>query len=82
MTDGHTAQDLFDLQAEPGMLVRKPQWAHYPPKMGEGWNELYGGVVFAFSMKIEGEYAIAIGRVNPDYLWYCAPIQIDEAPSD
>lgn len=82
INEGHTFQDLLDMQSEPGEFYPQPYWTHHPTKLAQKWDESYGGTVYTFLLVEIGEYVSSVGRYDPDSNWYCAPFQIVEAPSE
>ena len=82
LLDGHTFQDLLDLQSEPGEYYPRPGWAVHARNLGIEWNESVGAQVYTFSIDYDGEHSIHIGRYSPDSLWFCAPLEVIEAPSE
>ncbi|TET35286.1 MAG: hypothetical protein E3J69_05375 [Anaerolineales bacterium] len=81
--DGHTAQEYFDLQSEPGEYYEKPSWVVEPRQEGTGGDASDGGEVFILHMDDEGEYILALGSYGPLSLWNCLPqLLVIEAPSE
>lgn len=75
LLDGHTYQDLLDLQSEPGEYYPKPSWV------------VHSSAYYSFDAEIwvvildePGDYFIDLGSKHS--LWFCAPFKVIEAPSD
>lgn len=75
--DGHTYQDLLDLQSEPGKYYRKPEWLVYPTKTGF-WDEPNDDKVYTFLFSEAGEYVIDVGWSLPESLWFCGSFWVVE----
>ena len=84
-TMGYTFQDLIDLQGTPGRFWSpKPKWL-IDAYMIEGgmWNDASRNEqYFTYSLDEEGEYVVYLGTHDPPRLWFCAPLQVKEAPSE
>ncbi len=86
---GKTTQDMLDLQGEPGAYVTEDlvdeayDWAVEP---GAAWYKPDGGEVHTYKFISEGEYTVGIWSYQaptiPFTVWFCAPIWIEETPSD
>ena len=82
LLDGHTYQDVLDLQSEPGEYVPKPRWVVHTLKIERAWNESNGEEVYTFRFYREGEHAIYIGSYSPLSIWHCGPLMVVESPSE
>lgn len=76
LPDDITFQDLLDKQSEPGEYFSAPYDLRTPVKLAARWDDSLGGKYYKFSFYEEGEYAIALGGLNLDALWFCAPFHI------
>lgn len=70
ITDGHTYQDLLDMQSEPGDYFRKPDWVVYPTKTG-AQKDSEGSRISTFNFTEAGEYNVNVGKSLPASLWFC-----------
>ncbi len=75
-------QDLLDLQSEPGEYHPRPDWLIDAMEPGSEEYEPDGGVVHTYLLTKEAEYVIFVFSLIPRILWYCAPLQVIEAPSE
>lgn len=82
LLDGHTYQDLIDLQGGPGKNYTGQSWIVQSMRIGKKWNESIGGDVYTFYLQDEGEYSIVVAKLNPIKVWFCAPLKVIEAPSE
>jgi hypothetical protein len=82
LLDGHTHQDLLDLQNEPGENNKEHVPKRQSLRIGKSWNDSIGGEVYPFYLYAEGEYSISIASFNLKRAWYCAPLKVIEAPSE
>jgi hypothetical protein len=73
--DGHTYQDLLDLQSEPGKYYRKPDWLIHPTNAGFR-VEPNGDKVYTWLFNDPGEYVIDIGWSLPESLWFCGSFNV------
>lgn len=71
-----TYQDLLDQQSEPGEFFPAPYDVRTPVKLADKWDDSLGGKFYKFSFYEEGDYVIALGGLNMDALWFCAPLHI------
>lgn len=78
LRDGHTFQDLLDLQSEPGALFPEPEFITTVRKK-EYEQVAEGEMVYTYSFDKEAEHYIVLWR--GEQLWLCAPFQVTEAPS-
>jgi hypothetical protein len=84
LTEGHTFQDLLDIQGEPGRYWHKPNWVIYDKKVDVEFDIAAGEKRIIYSLE-KGEHAIYIGNVLPparNGLWFCVPLIVVEAPSE
>ena len=81
LLDGHTYQDVLDLQSEPGEYYPKPSWLVHPRQklVGQTWPI---DKVYTFYIENEGEYGIETGSDRPPILWWCGSFQVVEVPSE
>lgn len=81
LIDGHTYQDLLDLQSEPGVDSPHPDWARYIERklVGGKWPN---DKVYIISFEKEGEYGLSTGALYREYLWFCGSFQVVEVPSE
>jgi hypothetical protein len=75
--DGHTYQDLLDLQSEPGKSFRTPDWIIHPISTGIR-VEPNGDKVYSWLLNDPGEYVIDIGWSFPESLWFCGSFWVVE----
>ena len=71
-----TFQDLLDKQGEPGKFFPGAYDYRPPTKLAQRWDDSLGGKFYTFSFSEEGEYVAALGGLNDDSLWFCAPFDI------
>lgn len=74
--DGHTFQDLLDLQPESGVYYPKPDWVHYAVQLGVTNLESDGGKTYIYRLDRKEEHAIYVGSDHPSSLWFCAPFHV------
>ncbi len=79
--DGHTYQDLVDMQGTPGRYWPKPDWVEYADVL-DGWMNESRTVYFATYALEEGEVVVYTGSNRPATLWFCAPLKVTEAASN
>ncbi len=81
LLDGHTFQDLLDLQPEPGIYYPKPSWVVYATKAyGEpsGRTLAAGEIEQEYTLDQSGhEHAIYVGPSNG--LWFCSALEVTDA---
>lgn len=77
LLDGKTFQDALDLQSEPGEYYPKPSWIVHVPAYYS-----FKAEVWIVVLENVGEHAVYVGGYKPNSLWFCAPIQVIEAPSE
>ena len=75
--DGHTFQDLLDLQGEPGRMFPRPSWVEEIE-----WtirrDDPIGTDILTFHLNREGNYDIHFW--NSNFLWICGPLTaVEEA---
>ena len=80
LADGHTMQDLFDLQrleGGPGAFMAMPDWVVYALRsFGVPEPELTDSQQhYGFSLDA-GVHAIYLRRDSPSGLWLCAPLDV------
>jgi hypothetical protein len=81
LADGHTFQDLLDLQSEPGVSSLRPSWLMDIGAATE-WKRLAGGwEVYTFPFDQEAEHTILVFG-DPGGLWWCGSFQVIGAPSE
>ena len=77
ITEGHTYQDLLDLQEAPGVHYTKPDWLIYAETIDA---EFIDSDQKRFTHTLEpGEHAIYIWT-RPFGLWFCVPVMVVEQP--
>ena len=76
LLDGHTFQDLVDLQTEPGDIFGIEPWMSQPFKYTKDRK------IYTVSLDEAGEHGIAIGTNNHVGIWLCVPFQVIETPSE
>ena len=87
--DGHTYQDIVDLQSEPGeyFYFPKPDWVVLLGAMsGSLWEESAGARIYTLRFDEAGEYLVWVNRF-PRPLgswigWICGSFQAVEAPDE
>ncbi len=72
--DGHTYQDLVDLQTEPGNNFRIEYWMSQPFKYTKDHK------IYIVSLDEAGEHGIAISVYPHVGIWLCVPFQVIESP--
>ena len=89
LLDGKTTQDMLDLQGEPGAYVSAAVFdEEYAQAVepGAAWYKPDGGEVHTYILSTEGEYNVGIWSYEtetiPFTVWFCAPLWIDETPSE
>jgi hypothetical protein len=73
LLDGHTMQDLLDIQGEPDRWFPKPVWAEYAASIHTSRNPSRNEVYTTFSLE-EGYLVVYIYTQAPTQLWLCAPL--------
>jgi hypothetical protein len=76
LLDGHTFQDLVDLQSEPGDPFAIEPW------MSKPFYYTKDHKIYTVFLDEAGEHGIAIGEYNHVNSWLCAPFQVIETPSE
>jgi hypothetical protein len=76
LLDGHTFQDLVDLQTEPGDTYGIEPW------MSKPFYYTKDHKIYTVSLDETGEHGIAIGEYSHESSWLCAPFQVIETPSE
>jgi hypothetical protein len=81
--DGHTYQDVLDLQSEPGEYFAPPDWLKPPlfPSQPWVWAESAGARVYTLRYDKAGEYVLWVERSKSIPLslfgsWICGSIQV------
>jgi len=74
--DGHTFQDLIDLQTEPGDNFMIESWMSKPSYYTKDH------ITWTVSLDEAGEHGILISVYNHIGIWLCAPFQVIENPSE
>ena len=84
LDEGKTIQDELDLQSEPGEWHEKPSWVHYDARDSYKSQESNGKRISFETWRLDkvGEHIILCYVVNPQMLWFAAPIIVVEAPSE
>jgi len=78
ITDGHTYQDLLDLQSQPGEYVPLPEWAEWPLTTFESVDRELGDNELGKKLILEpGEHGIVIR--TDDGLWFCGALTVTES---
>ena len=76
LLDGHTFQDLVDLQTEPGDNFMIESW------MSKPFYYTKDHKIYTVSLDEAGEHSIAISEYKHVGIWLCVPFQVIETPSD
>jgi hypothetical protein len=76
LLDGHTYQDLVDLQTEPGDTFGIEYW------MSKPFYYTKDQKTYIVSLDEVGEHGIAISEYKHVGIWLCAPFQVIETPSE
>jgi len=76
LLDGHTFQDLVDLQAEPGDNFAIEYW------MSKPFYYTKDHKIYTVSLDEAGEHGILISVYNHVGIWLCIPFQVIETPSE
>ena len=76
LLDGHTFQDLVDLQTEPGDTYGIEPW------MSQPFYYTKDHKIYTVSLDEAGEHVISISVYNHVAIWLCIPFQVIETPSD
>jgi hypothetical protein len=89
LLEGKTNQDILDLQGEPGARLPKAvldeayDWAYEP---GIARLKPDGGEIHTYILTDEGEYTVGVWSYETETIpfteWFCAPLWIEEAPSE
>ena len=74
LIDGHSFQDLLDLQSEPGEPFNKVYWMSHPFYFTRDHK------VWTYSFDEAGEYVVLILQHVYKGIWICDPFQVTEAP--
>jgi hypothetical protein len=78
ITDGHTYQDLLDLQSEPGEYVPLPEWAERPLTTFEPVDRELGDNELGKRLILEpGEHGIVVR--TDEGLWFCGALAVTES---
>ena len=75
LLDGHTFQDLVDLQTEPGDNFMIESW------MSKPFYYTKDHKIYTVSLDEAGEHVISISVYNHVAIWLCVPFQVIESPS-
>ena len=70
------SDDLIDKQHELGWYFLAPYDLRQPAKLADRWSDSLGGKFYTFLFYEEGEYSHALGELNMDALWFCAPFHV------
>jgi len=76
LLDGHTFQDLVDLQTEPGDNFMIESWMSKPSYYTEDRK------IYIVSLDEAGEHGIVISEDKHVGIWLCAPFLVIENPSE
>ena len=76
LLDGHTFQDLVDLQTEPGDTYGIETW------MSQPFYYTKDHKIYTVSLDEAGEHAIVISEDKHVGIWHCVPFQVIETPSE
>jgi hypothetical protein len=77
-----STDDLMDRQSEFGWYFLAPYDLRLPAKLVDRSNDPSEGRFYTFLFYEEGEYSHALGGLNLDALWFCAPFHIiGDSPS-
>ena len=71
-----TYQDLLDKQSTLGEYYSAPYELRMPAKLVDRWGDSSSGKFYTFLFYEEGEYSRALGGLNMDALWFCAPFRV------
>lgn len=82
LVDGKTFQDLLDEQGEPGKYIQEISWLITAREPGVAWDRADGGEIHTYDLTNEGEHVLYIGTITPYSIWFCAPFQVRETPSE
>jgi len=74
LLDGHTYQDLVDLQTEPGDTFGIEYW------MSKPFYYTKDHKIYIVSLDEAGEHGIGISVYNHVGIWLCVPFQVIESP--
>ncbi len=78
ITDGHTYQDLLDLQSEPGEYVPLPEWAEGPLTTFEPVDRELGDNELGKRLILEpGEHGIVVR--TDEGLWFCGALVVTDS---
>ena len=86
LLEGKTTQDMIDLQGEPGAYLPRQEYDEafdYAVEPGSA-KEKPDGRVHTYILNTEGEYTIGIWSYEMETVpvWFCAPLWIEEIPSE
>jgi len=76
LLDGHTFQDLVDLQTEPGDTFGIEPW------MSKPFYYTKDHKIYFVSLDEAGEHVISISEYKHVGIWLCVPFQVIESPSE
>ena len=76
LLDGHTFQDLVDLQTEPGDTFGIEPW------MSKPFYYTKDHKIYTVSLDEAGEHVISISVYKHLGIWLCVPFQVIETPSE
>ena len=74
LLDGHTFQDMLDLQTEPGDIFDIEPW------MSKPFYYTKDHKIYSVSLDEAGEHVISISVYNHVAIWLCIPFQVIETP--
>ncbi|MDX2342710.1 MAG: hypothetical protein QNL26_02565 [Acidimicrobiia bacterium] len=78
ITDGHTYQDLLDLQSQPGEYVPLPEWAKWPLTTFDPVDRELGDNELGKRLIPEpGEHGITVR--TDEGLWFCGALVVTES---
>jgi len=81
LLDDHAYRDLQEAQSKPGEYFPMPNWVVQAVDFGSIWDHSLEGEVHRFLLDQQGEYALYVGRYDPDRLWFCTPVWVVDSPS-
>ena len=80
--DGHTYQDILDMQSEPGEYFPKPSWVVESRMKLVGTENWPIDKVYTFYLDTVGEHGFSADALYPPSHWECGSFQVVEAPSE
>ena len=81
LRDGHTHQDLVNVQSEPGEYFER-DWTVYSMKDYVGWDEDNNNI-YNFHLNDVGDYSIVVNyEAEQKNIWLCSPLTVIETTSE